>query len=107
MSDQATPTVKPPAQFAWTERCYCTQCQAEIPQELIVRQLRKADPYTAPQQRVRAWCEHCKAMFECQRILRNGVWEVENGSWEIVTDEKRRATFLTRIKTQRGVMDAA
>lgn len=94
-----------PMAFVQQESCLCTQCQAQIPREFVVAQIKTQE--TGPtRQRVRAWCEHCKAMFECNRELRGGHWQI-TGTVEIVTDESRRKALLNRLKHQRGIIDNA
>ena len=86
------------------EQCLCLQCHAQIPRQNVIAQIDTLA--TGPtRQRVRAWCEHCKTMYELYRRLSGGVWQTM-GKVEIVASDTRRRQFLKRLTAQRGLIDA-
>lgn len=91
--------------FIPQEQALCLGCDGVIPRQNVIAQIRR-DNLGATVQRVRAWCEHCKTMFELHRQLRGGVWQMA-GEVEIVTDANRRATLLRRMAAQRGEVEAS
>jgi hypothetical protein len=96
----ATPTTD---LIVTTETAYCLTCGGVIPAANIGRNLipLKRGEIRPTQQVVRAYCEHCRRLYEVRRELSGGSW-VPLTDVTVVTDGPKLTSFLARLAHLRG-----
>jgi len=83
-------------QFETVETCRCLNCDAQIRREHVEAKLVSPRDIAPTRQIVSAWCEHCRLMYQVERVLRDGVWTL-CGKVELVNDVASKVRLLRRL----------